>query len=87
MAPGYGYSLLADIVAHVVNVETHPLWALVNQQAMSSVDARERQVSDHRAILASGDPTRSEGTMRKHLVTLTAAIYHPAFQAAAPATV
>lgn len=90
IAPGCGNSLLADIVTQLVNVETHPLWALVNQQAMSSVAAREGQISHHRAVfaaIASGDPVRSEDTMRKHLVALNTAIFDPAPQAATPATV
>jgi len=78
LAPGCGNTILADIVAQLVNVETHPLWALVNQQAMSSVEAREGQVKDHRSILAaisSGDPGRASDAMRAHLLALDAAIF------------
>jgi len=78
VAPGCGNSILADIVAQLVNVEMHPLWALINQQAMSSVEARQGQVRDHRAILAaisSGDPARAAEAMRSHLLTLDAAIF------------
>ncbi len=77
-APGCGNGLLADIVAQLVNVELHPLWALVNQQAMSTADARQGQVADHRAILAalaSGDPALAEEAMRSHLLALDAAIF------------
>ena len=81
LAPGCGNRLLADIVAQLVNVEMHPLWALVNQQAMSTTAARQGQISDHRAILAalaSGDAARSEESMRSHLGALDAAIFIPA---------
>jgi DNA-binding FadR family transcriptional regulator len=84
-APGCGNGLLADIVAQLVNVELHPLWALVNQQAMSSAEARQGQVTDHRAILgalASGDPARAEEAMRSHLLALDAAIFVPSPQPA-----
>ncbi|MDQ2826537.1 MAG: FCD domain-containing protein [Actinomycetota bacterium] len=78
LAPGCGNGLLADIVVQLVDVEMHPLWALVNQQAMSSAEARRGQVADHRAILtalASGDPARAEAAMRSHLSALDAAIF------------
>jgi len=78
MAPGCGNGLLADIVAQLVNVEMHPLWALVNQQAMSSTAARQGQIFDHRAVLAaiaSGDADLSEEAMRSHLSALDAAIF------------
>jgi len=77
-APGCANGLLADIVAQLVDVELHPLWALVNQQAMSSAEARQEQVADHRAILAalaSGDPAQAEAAMRSHLLALDAAIF------------
>ncbi len=78
LAPGCGNTLLADIVAQLVNVEMHPLWALVNQQAMSSVEARRGQVTDHRAILAairSGDSQEAAEAMSSHLLALDAAIF------------
>lgn len=81
LAPGCGNRLLADIVAQLVNVEMHPLWALINQQAMSTTAARQGQISDHRAILAavaSGDAARSEESMRSHLGALDSAIFTPA---------
>lgn len=80
-APGCGNGLLADLVGQLVNVETHPLWALVNQQAMSSTQARQGQVDDHRAILQalrSADPEQAAEAMRSHLGALNAAIFvHP----------
>lgn len=78
LAPGCGNALLADIVAQLVNVEMHPLWALVNQQAMSSVEARRGQVADHRDILAairSGDSQAAAEAMSSHLLALDAAIF------------
>lgn len=78
VAPGCGNTLLADIIAQLVNVEMHPLWALVNQQAMSSLPARLGQMDDHRAIveaIASGEPSRAREAMTSHLNSLDAAIF------------
>lgn len=89
VAPGCGNTLLADIVSQLVNVENHPLWALVNQQAMSSVGARENQITDHRTVVAAiagGDPTRAETAMRRHLLALDTAIFDPVRHDARPAT-
>jgi GntR family uxuAB operon transcriptional repressor len=84
LAPGCGNALLADIVRQLVSVESHPLWALVNQQAMSSGQARQSQISEHRAVLAAiaaGDAHRAEQSMRTHLKALDAAIFYPVAQA------
>jgi GntR family uxuAB operon transcriptional repressor len=51
LAPACGNSLLADIVAQLVNVEQHPLWALVNQRGLPDTYSRQRQVDEHRAVL------------------------------------
>jgi DNA-binding FadR family transcriptional regulator len=70
IAPACGNSLLADIVGQLVNIERHPLWALVNQQAMADEAARQLQVDEHRAILDAFRHGRAElaGTeMRRHL--------------------
>lgn len=78
LAPGCGNGLLADVVAQLVNVEMHPLWGLVNQQAMSSVEARRGQITDHRAILAaigSGDSELAAEAMASHLSGLDAVIF------------
>jgi len=80
VAPGCGNTLLADIVIQLVDVENHPLWALVNQQSMSSVGARENQIAEHRSVIAAiagGDSMRAETAMRQHLLTLKAAIFGP----------
>jgi DNA-binding FadR family transcriptional regulator len=34
LAPGCGNSLLSGIIEQLVNVESHPLWVLVNQQGL-----------------------------------------------------
>ncbi|CAH0125289.1 HTH-type transcriptional regulator LutR [Arthrobacter sp. Bi83] len=70
LAPGCGNALLADVISQLVNTEQHPLWALVNQQAMPAIAARQRQVDEHRAILDAvrgGDGPLSCETMQKHL--------------------
>lgn len=85
LAPGCGNGLLADIVAQLVNAETHPLWALVNQQAMASRAARHGQLREHREVLAAivaGDAARAEQAMSSHLQDLDTAIFHPLAAAA-----
>ncbi len=81
LASGCGNGLLASLTAHLVNVEEHPLWALLNQQAMSQAPARQRQIDEHRAILdavAGHSPSSAERAMRVHLDCLGAAILDPA---------
>lgn len=80
LAAASGNSVLAGMVAQLVDVETHPLWALVNQQAVSSEEARRGQISEHRAIItaiAAGDVTPAEQAMRHHLLGLETAIFLP----------
>jgi DNA-binding FadR family transcriptional regulator len=80
LAPGCGNGLLADIVAQLVDAETHPLWVLVNQQAMVSRAARQGQVREHREVLGAlvaGDPVRAEQAMGSHLRALDTAIFRP----------
>jgi DNA-binding FadR family transcriptional regulator len=86
LARASGNSVLAGIVAQLVDVETHPLWALVNQQAVSTVEARRGQITEHRAILdgiAAGDTTVTEQAMRQHLLGLETAIFQPGRASAA----
>lgn len=81
LALGCGNSLLADIVGQFVNAETHPLWLLVNQHAVSSTAAREGQLRQHREVLAaiaSGDAAQAEYAMAVHLTSVDAVIFHPA---------
>ena len=73
IAPACGNSVLADIVGQLVDIQRHPLWALVNQQAMSDKTSRQHQVDEHRAILDAVRHGRAElvGTeMRRHLGAL-----------------
>jgi GntR family uxuAB operon transcriptional repressor len=80
LAPGCGNALLGDIVAQLVNAEMHPLWALINQQAMVPKAARHGQLREHRAVLeaiAAGDPERAELAMSSHLRALDSAIFDP----------
>jgi DNA-binding FadR family transcriptional regulator len=80
LAPGCGNPLLADIVRQLVDVESHPLWALVNQRGMTTREARESQVREHRAILdavASGDSAAAAAQMTHHLEDLDRAIFVP----------
>jgi DNA-binding FadR family transcriptional regulator len=86
LAPGCGNGLLADIVAQLVNAEMHPLWALVNQQAMASRAARHGQLREHREVLAAivaGDAARAQQAMGAHLHALDTAIFRPLAAAAA----
>jgi DNA-binding FadR family transcriptional regulator len=73
LAPGCGNSLLADIVEQLVDVERHPLWALINQRGLPDPASRQLQVDEHRSILTaiqSGDPDCASQAMRHHLDAL-----------------
>lgn len=79
---GCSNSLLASLIAQLVDVESHPLWALVNQQAMSSDAARESQIHEHRTILdaiAGGETDTAQWAMSTHLNALEAAVFEPEF--------
>jgi DNA-binding FadR family transcriptional regulator len=81
LALGCGNTLLAGIVGQLVDAETHPLWLLVNQHAVSSLQAREGQLHQHREVLgaiASGDAGRAAAAMTTHLASVDAVIFHPA---------
>lgn len=87
LALGCGNSLLASIVGQFVSAETHPLWLLVNQHAVSSLAAREGQLRQHREVLAavaSGNAPRAEHAMTVHLTSVDAVIFHPTTSDAAP---
>jgi len=80
VAPGCGNALLADIVAQLVNAEMHPLWALVNQQAMASRAARHQQLREHGELvdaLVAGDAARAQQVMGSHLRALDTVIFRP----------
>ncbi|MDT7559374.1 MAG: hypothetical protein QOI68_3844 [Pseudonocardiales bacterium] len=87
VALGCGNSLLAGIVGQFVNAETHPLWLLVNQHAVSSLAARQGQLREHQQVLAAiagGRPDRAEQAMSEHLTSVDTVIFHPEASHAAP---
>jgi DNA-binding GntR family transcriptional regulator len=62
----------------LVNVEHHPLWALVNQQALPNTDSRQTQVDEHRAVLHAIRQRNSEAAaeaMRLHLQALGSSLF------------
>jgi DNA-binding FadR family transcriptional regulator len=78
LAPACGNSLLADMARQLVNVEHHPLWALVNQQALPNTDSRQTQVDEHRAVLHAIRQRNSEAAaeaMRLHLQALGSSLF------------
>jgi GntR family uxuAB operon transcriptional repressor len=86
LALGCGNALLAGIVGQLVDAETHPLWLLVNQHAVSSLQAREGQLRQHREVLgaiASGDAAHAAQAMTAHLASVDAVIFNPAASDAA----
>jgi GntR family uxuAB operon transcriptional repressor len=73
-----GNQLLGEVVAQLVNVERHPLWTLINDQALRTPAMRLEQVQQHRAVLqaiASGNGARAEQAMRSHLVELERTVF------------
>ena len=77
LATGCGNELLADIVCQLVNVERHPLWALVNQYAAPDLASRQRQVQEHEAILRALQerrPAEAATLMQLHLGSLARAV-------------
>jgi DNA-binding FadR family transcriptional regulator len=85
LAPCSGNRLLAGITGQLVDVEEHPLWTLVNQQAMRTAEARAGQVREHRAILdaiTAQDAVAAEAAMRGHLEHLGEQIFGPAMSPA-----
>ncbi|WP_270887130.1 FadR/GntR family transcriptional regulator [Pedococcus sp. 5OH_020] len=78
LAPGCGNVLLADIVCQLVNVERHPLWALVNQYAAPDLASRQRQVDEHGAIvraLGQRRPQEVSALMQRHIGSLARAVF------------
>ncbi|WP_028923555.1 FadR/GntR family transcriptional regulator [Pseudonocardia acaciae] len=78
LAAGCGNSLLAEIVGQFVSAETHPLWLLVNQHAVSSPAARAGQLREHRAVLAAlagGDADAARDAMSAHLASVDTVIF------------
>lgn len=78
LAPGCGNSILSGIIEQLVNIESHPLWVLVNQQGLPDPASRQVQVDEHRAVLKAvrgGDPLSAAEAMRNHLGHLDRAIF------------
>jgi DNA-binding FadR family transcriptional regulator len=81
LAAGCGNSLLSGVVTQLVDAETHPLWTLVNQHAMGSLDARLGQLAEHQAVfhaVRDRDAAAAGGAMRRHLQDLAQIIFGPA---------
>jgi DNA-binding FadR family transcriptional regulator len=61
---------LSNFCSSLVSVNDHPLWLLLNRQAMLTVEARRRQVQEHRRILEAivkRDPDAAMEAMQVHL--------------------
>jgi DNA-binding FadR family transcriptional regulator len=81
-----GNSLLAEVVGQFVNAESHPLWVLVNQLAVSHAAAREAQLREHRLVLeavARGDAAGAQRAMSTHLESVDRIIFQPTDSTAA----
>lgn len=75
-----GNAMMGSVVEQLVNIERHPLWRLVNEQALRVPGARRSQRAEHREILAAvaqHDADRAEAAMREHLAQLQAYIFAP----------
>ncbi|MFJ2543984.1 FadR/GntR family transcriptional regulator [Microbacterium sp. NPDC087589] len=78
LAPTCGNHVLADIVSQLVSVETHPLWALVNQRGMLDLRDRTAQIDEHRKVLSAisnHDSATATTEMRTHLCALDTAMF------------
>ena len=70
LAASCGNRFLADFCRSLVTVSDHPLWMLLNRQAMLAVEARRHQVEAHRRVLEAvlrGDRALAAEAMRVHL--------------------
>jgi DNA-binding FadR family transcriptional regulator len=73
-----GNPFLAGFCCSLVSVTDHPLWTLLNQQAVQTAQARQGQVDEHRAVveaIASRDPDAAAEAMRRHLEGLRTVIF------------
>ena len=69
--------ILADINRHLMSVEEHPLWALLNQRVLNTSQDRLQQVLEHRKILDHIKARRADEAaeaMRSHLTDLGCAL-------------
>lgn len=77
LVDGCQNTILADINRHLMSVEEHPLWALLNQRVLSSRDDRLQQVQEHQKILDHIKARRADEAaeaMRAHLTDLGCAL-------------
>jgi DNA-binding FadR family transcriptional regulator len=75
-----GNPMMGGVVEQLVNIERHPLWRLVNEQALRVPGARQSQEADHVAILdavAAHDADRAEVAMQTHLAELQTYLFAP----------
>ncbi|OLT00304.1 hypothetical protein BJF90_36135 [Pseudonocardia sp. CNS-004] len=75
-----GNAMLSSVVSQLVNIEQHPLWRLINEQALRLPGARDSQRAQHHAILQAvmeRDVDRAERQMREHLEDLQSYIFSP----------
>jgi DNA-binding FadR family transcriptional regulator len=73
LVDGCGNPILADINRHLMSVEEHPLWALLNQQALRTRAQRLEQVTEHAKILKhikAHEPEAAAAAMLAHLTEL-----------------
>ncbi|HEX5401527.1 MAG TPA: FCD domain-containing protein [Pseudonocardiaceae bacterium] len=73
LVDGCGNPILADINRHLMSVEEHPLWALLNQQALRTQAQRLDQVTEHAKILKhikDHEPEAAAAAMLAHLTDL-----------------
>ncbi|HET8588397.1 MAG TPA: FCD domain-containing protein [Nakamurella sp.] len=83
LARACGNAVLSEMVCHLIDIEEHPLWALVNQIALRGQGTRRTQNDEHLAILAAiaaknADAART--SMANHLERTNALLFgdpHP----------
>lgn len=72
--------LLAGIVHQLVDLGSQPMWVLLNQHALSSQEAREHQIDEHRQIvdgIERRDIDRVQAAIASHLDGLRDTIFKP----------
>jgi DNA-binding FadR family transcriptional regulator len=73
LSDGCQSPILADVNAHLMSMEEHPLWALLNQHVMRTQEQRQRQVDEHSVILGhikNRDGEAAAAAMRAHIADL-----------------
>jgi DNA-binding FadR family transcriptional regulator len=77
LAASCGNEFLSRFCTSLVTAHDHPLWTLLNRQAMLTVEARRSQVDDHRRIAQSiinHDPDGAFEAMKTHLEQVSVTI-------------